>query len=340
MSTSGTFSFTVNAADIVREAMLNVGAIGESEVATAQEYTDCVRKLNMMVKQWMGKQDMAPGLKMWTRQRGDLFLGFTKYLYNLGPSGDNWAGGVAALPAPANYGVDQLIAACTAGTAVLTTGVGSTSNFTAGDYIGVQMSTGDLFWSTILSINAGSGTVTMNTNITATAGIGAYIFNYTTKAQRPLAILTCLLRDTTNNDTPLNPMTLEDYEMLPTKTMTTYQSDPAAYYYESQIGTTTTGSGQLYLDVGGAQDVTKSLHIVYLRPVMDLVNPGDNPEYPQQWYRPLCWGLAREIAGMFDAVWTPEMQQNYMEACAMAREADSDTTTFYFQRDAGSPYDP
>ena len=49
MSTSGTFSFTVNAADIVREAMLNVGAIGESEVATAQEYTDCVRKLNMMV---------------------------------------------------------------------------------------------------------------------------------------------------------------------------------------------------------------------------------------------------------------------------------------------------
>jgi hypothetical protein len=73
---------------------------------------------------------------------------------------------------------------------------------------------------------------------------------------------------------------------------------------------------------------------------MDLNNPGDNPEYPQQWYRPLCWGLAREIAGMFDAVWTAEMNQNLLESLAMAHEADSETTSFYFQPYAGDPFSP
>jgi hypothetical protein len=178
--------------------------------------------------------------------------------------------------------------------------------------------------------------------LTGAALANAYVFNYTTKAQRPLAIVTCILRDINNNDTPMNVMTLQDYEILPTKTMASFQSDPTAYYYESHFvtGTSNQGPGQLYLDVGGAQDVTKHLHIVYMRPIMDFNNPGDNPEYPQQWYRALCWGLAREISGMFDAVWTQDMDLNYREAVAMAREADSETTSMYFQVNAGDPFSP
>jgi hypothetical protein len=339
VTTSNSFSFTVNTADIVREMMLNVGAIGEAEVPTAQEYTDCVRKLNMMVKQWMGKQDFAPGLKMWTRQRGDLFLSSSQYQYALGPFGDNWAGGIAAI-AGANYGQDQLTAQAGTNATTLVFGVGSTSNYTAGDFIVIQLNSGDIFSTTIVSVNAGAGSIVITAGIPSPAGVGNYVWNYTTKAQRPLNILTNVLRDVYNNDTSQDPLTLEDYESLPTKTMPTFQSDPTAFYYESQIGTSTIGSGQFYIDCGGAQDVTKHLHMVFLRPVMDLVNPGDNPEYPQQWYRALCWGGSREICGMFDAPWTQDMEANYQEAVAMAREGDSDTTTFYFQPGAGSPYDP
>ena len=61
MPTSGTYSFTVTRDDIVREAMLNIGKLGEAETPTAQEVTDCARKLNMLVKQWMARQDFAPG---------------------------------------------------------------------------------------------------------------------------------------------------------------------------------------------------------------------------------------------------------------------------------------
>ncbi len=337
MSLSNTYVFTVVRDDIIRESMLNVGAIGESETPTAQEVTDCARKLNMLVKQWMGTQDFAPGLKMWTRQRGDLFLSSTKNKYGLGPNGDNWAGGVAASSAiGVNYLQDQLIAATNAGSAVLTTGVGSTSNFTAGDYIVVQLDSGDIFSSTILSVNAGAGTVTMNATLPSKASSNAYVWNYTTKAQRPLQIQTCILRDIQNNDTPIDPMTLQEYEALPSKEQVGNLSDPTRIYYESQFatGTSNQGPGVLYIDCYGAQDVTKHLHIVYLRPVQDFNNPGDNPEYPQQWYRALCWGLSKEIAPMFDAEWSQEMGQNLTESLSMAREADGETTAMYFQSGA------
>lgn len=335
MSLSGTFSFTVVRDDIIREAMLNIGAIGEAEVPTAQEVTDCARKLNMMVKQWMGSQDFAPGLKMWTRQRGDLFLSSTKFQYALGPSGSAWAGGVAALPGQ-NYGTDQSIANAIAGATTINVGVGSTGNYTALDNVVLQLTSGDIFVTTISSINAGAGTFAIASPLPSGMSSGGYIWNYTTQQQRPVQILTCTLRDINAVDTPVNVMNLQDYEILPTKTMPTYLSDPTAIYYESQFANVlnVNGPGQLYLDVGGAQDVTKHLHIVFLRPIMDFVNPGDNPEYPQQWYRPLCWGLSREICGMFDATWTTDMDLNYKEAMAMAREADPETTSFFFMADA------
>lgn len=331
MPTSGSWSFTITRDEIIREAMLNVGAIGEAEVPTAQEVTDCARKLNALCKQWMGTQDFAPGLKMWSRQRADLFLSSSKGIYALGPSGDNWAAGVTALTGQ-NYGQTQLAAnaAAAATTINVGTGTGKIANFTAGDFVVFQLNSGDIYSTTVSTVNSGAGTFTIPASgLPSAANLGNYVWNYTTKGQRPEAIVTCILRDITNADTPLDPMTVQDYEVLPTKTMASFLSDPAAYYYEAQLT-----NGQLYLDIAGAQDVTKHLHMVYVRPVMDFVNPGDNPEYPQQWYRALCWGLSREIAGMFDADWSADMDQNYREAVAMAREAYSETSTFYFQTDA------
>jgi hypothetical protein len=336
MALSNSFSFTVVRDDIIRESMLNIGAIGESEVPTAQEVTDCARKLNMLVKQWMGSLDFAPGLKMWSRQRGDLFLSSTTGQYAIGPGGTAWAGGVAALPGQ-NFGTDQTIANAIAGATTINVGVGSTGNYTAADIVLIQLNSGALYQATITSINAGAGTFVIPApGLPSAAAANSYLFNYTTQAQRPVQILTAVLRDTTNIDTPLNVMTLQDYEILPTKASTSSPADPTAIYYESQFANVTNvnGPGQLYTDCGAAQDVTKHIHIVYLRPIMDFVNPGDNPEYPQQWYRPLCWGLSREICGMFDADWTKDMDLNYREAMAMAREADPETTSFFFMADA------
>jgi len=336
MALSGTFSFTVTATDIIREMMLNCGAIGESEVPTAQEFIDCQRKLNMLVKQWMGSLDFAPGLKMWTRQRGDLFLSSTTGQYSLGPGGGAWAGGVATL-AGQNYAQSQLTAPAVANATTLTVGATNIAQFTAGDFVVVCLTNGNTYLTTVSTINTGAGTFTIpGPGLPSAAFAGTYVFNYTTQQQRPVQVLTAVLRDTQNVDTPLNIMTLQDYEILPTKTQITSPADPTAIYYESQFANVlnVNGPGVLYTDCGAAQDTTKHIHMVFLRPVMDFVNPGDNPEYPQQWYRALCWGGTREICGMFDADWTKEMDANYMEAMAMARQADVENTSMFFMPDA------
>jgi len=312
-TTSGSYNFSVVRDDIVNLAMKIIGKLGEAEQPTNEELNDCVKLLNMMVKQWMGKQDFANGIKMWTRTSGDLFLSSTKYAYNLGPSGDNWTNNYvqSTTTASANLGATSIVVASSTGMAL-------------NDYIVIQLATGDTMSNTVSNIVG--NTITLGTALSAAVSSGAYVWDYTTKAQRPLKIVTAILRDTNNSDTPMNFMTVEEYEALPTKTQTGNQSLPSAIYYS-----TTLPNGTLYIDCGGLQDVTYHMHIVYLRPVQDLVNPGDALDYPQQWYLALAYGLAKIIAPMFNAPWTKEMEDNYLSALAMAREADPESTSAYFQ---------
>lgn len=345
MTTSGTYSFTVTLTDVVRHIMLNLGAIGESEVPTAQEFFDVQFKINMMIKQWLAKKDFAPGLKVWTRQQADLYLGYSKFQYQLGPGGDNWAVGVTGGAPGQCSNATTTTATANAGTSTIQ--VASINTINNADFIGIAYAAPsggtDLFWTTVNGAPTGS-TVTLAT-VAPTGGFasGAQVFNFTTKGQRPEGVVTAVLRDVYGNDTPLNPLIREDYDALPTKQMPTFQADPTAYLYEPQIGggpQETAGCGQFFLDVYGAQDVTKHIYASWYRPVQDLNNPGDNPEYPHEWYRPLVWGGTLDCAAMFDAQVTEDMLQNAASSLLIAQQANTETTTFYFQTNAGSPYDP
>ena len=314
MSTSGSYSFNVQATDIVREAMLNIVKLGEAEQPSAQEYTDCLRKLNLMALQWMGKWDFAPGLKMWKRRHGDMFLGASVSQYNLGPAG-HWSNG---------YTQQQTTAAAAQGATQLFL---PTTNILNGDNVGIQLGTGDLQWTTVSSLITGPPTgINLGAALTASVGSGAYVFNYTTTAQRPLLIETVVLRDVNYNDIPMNLLTLQEYDFLSSKAQIGFASDPTAIYYESQLT-----NGQLYIDCAGAQDVTKHLHISYMEQIQNFVNTTDNPDYPAQWYNALCWGLTAQIGPMFNVPFTKDMEMNLVSALAMAREADGETTALYFQ---------
>jgi hypothetical protein len=69
---------------------------------------------------------------------------------------------------------------------------------------------------------------------------------------------------------------------------------------------------------------------VYLRPVQDFNAAADNPEYPQEWFDALCWGLSKRICPMFNAPWTQEMELNYQETLRIAQESNPETTQIYF----------
>lgn len=314
MTTSGVYTLTVSRDDIIRVALLNLGKLGDNEVPTAQETTDCARMLNLLVKQWQGKADFAPGLKEWTRKHGDLFLSSTTGQYSVGPSGDNWTN--------QSYQRTTTTTALAAATSIT---VSSITNASAGDYIGITLDSGALFWTTINGAPSGS-TINLTAGLPSQASANAIVYNYTTKAQRPELIETCVLRDSNFNDTPVNLMTVQDFDFLPSKANVQYLSLPQAIYYERQLG-----NGVIYLDVAGSSDVTQFLHITYMEPVQTFVNPTDTPYYPDPWFLALSWGLTKQIAPMFNMPFTADMKENYGEAIATARELYTEKSSMYFE---------
>lgn len=313
-ATSGQVTFTVSSNDIITRSMQFVGALGESEVPTGQEFTDCLQTLNMLVKQWMGRADFAPGMKMWSRKRADLMLDPTKTQYNLGPTGDRWASDLI-----------QTSLSVTAAAGAGTVTVASASGILNADAIGIVLNNNTIQWTTINGAPAGN-VITLTAVLTSAASSGAVVYTYTTLARRPLSILAMVLRDKNYNDVPFDPMlTVQAYESLPSKANITATGDPTLWYYESQLG-----NGVLNFDVYPA-DLTKHIHVTYLSPIEDFIASTDTPDYPQQYYLPLCWGLAKQIAPMFKLPFTQDMKDNYTESTAMAFGVDPDTSDLYFQ---------
>lgn len=314
MTTSGVYTFSISRDQIIRMAMLNIGKLEESEVPSAQEVSDCSTWLNLLVKQWQGKADYAPGLKTWTRKTGYLFLKGTSGTYTVGPAGLGWAAAYRSTTSTATAAASQAVIIVNSDTGML-----------VGDNFGVEDSTGSLFWSTIKTI-VGT-TITLNTNFTASVPALAQVFTYTSTASQPVVIENVMLRDNLINDTPVRIITTaNEYYQMPSRQTPTNLSDPSSVYYEFNLGNST-----LYTDVAGASDVTKLLVITYMEAVQDFVNPSDTPYYPQEWYLALALGLSKLIAPMFNAPWTPAMDESSKLALAIAQRKEPETSNAYFQ---------
>lgn len=314
MTTSGTYSFSVSRDDIIRQALLNIKRLDPDESPTAAETSDCARVLNMMCKQWMGKSDFAPGLKVWTRKRGFILLSTTTGVYTIGPNQQGWANDMPAT---------TLANAVSAGASSIV--VSGTTSMANGNTIAIEQDgMGSLFYTTVSSI-VGT-TVNLAAPIPQDCDSGNAVFYYSVAAQNPRKVETALLRDNLNTDTPLRIMTVQTYDNLPDKADPTNVGDPTAIYVEEGLETT-----NIYTDVGAAQDVSKRIVLTYQEPIQDFNNPLDTPYYPQEWYLALCWGLSEQIVPMFGAVWNDKLEQLKNNAIAIARNHNAEISDLYFQ---------
>jgi hypothetical protein len=313
MATSNSYTFSVSRDDIIRDALQNLRKLDEIEGPTPQETLDCSRKLNMMVKQWQGKADFAPGLKTWTRKHGHLFLSSSTGQYSIGPGATGWTNSYVTTKTTAGV--------ATNGTVIP---VASVTGISIGDKFALQLSNGSLYWGVVL--NVVSLNVTLTAGIPSAANTGAVVFDYTTAAQQPVAIESAFLRDIYNQDVPLRIMQQGEYDLLPSKTDITSASDPTAIYYEFLLVNST-----LYTDVAAAQDVTKHICITYMEASQDFVNPLDTPYFPQEWYLPLCLGLSKLMAPSYGAMWTPVLEDNFKMALAIAQRKEPEVVNMWFQ---------
>ena len=313
-STSGTYSFSPSVMDLVTCSMGNIGKLGENEIPSSKEYSDCVFRLNLLVKQLQGSADFSKGIKMWTRRIGYLFLSNSIGQYELGTSGDHWTNA---------YQTTHLTYNAPASTISLT--LDSTAGINGGDNLGVQLADGSLFWTKVVGAPVGSS-VTIADTLPAIANSGAVVFTYTVAAQAPLETEYAFLRDKTNQDTTIKIINLQDYALIPGKTDVTNKSDPTEVYIENHLGYSI-----LSTDCGAAQDVTKVVVVGYLETIQDISgNPAETIEYPQEYFRAIAWSLSKEITPMFNAEWTSLMQELTQQSMAIATGKDPDISTLHF----------
>lgn len=310
MTTSGSVDFSVNRDEIIAAALRVARIIGKDQTPGAAHISTGAEALNMIVKQWQGKADFAPGMKVWSRKTAYLFLQQGEHQYDLGPSGGHWT---------AAYATTTLSAAkvASATSVSLAAAIGANA-----DNVGIELEDGSLGWTTISS-GGGTTTLTLPANSLGAAASGARVFTYTSKGRRPLEILSAVLRDTDNKDSPMYPMSLEAFERLADKTA---DGTPQHYLYEPLLT-----NGRLSLDAE-PDDVTKVVRVVFLGTLEDFDALADTPDYPQEWFRALKFQLAMDLWGEYKDGDPPSwMKLQRDESVAIAQNANPETTDIYFQ---------
>jgi hypothetical protein len=311
VSTSGVVTYSVNEADIIKDALIEIGYLDPTETPSADDITTARRKLNLLVKQWVSQIDFAPGLKMWTRRTGYVFLQSGQSRYTLGPSGDNATETYASTTLSASAAASDSTVTVTSATGIATT-----------YYIGVELDSGSIQWTTVNGAPVGS-TVTLTDVLTGAASSGNRVFCYQTKVRRPFDLLTGSLRDTDGSDAPIDVgMTLAEYESIPSKGT---DGSPSRLYFEAQRT-----NAVVYLDCE-PDDVTKVIRLVYLSYIEDFSAQTDDADFPAEWSRPLCLQLANDCCRPFGRNPPPTLKQDLMEALAMARKAYPDITVLSYQ---------
>lgn len=309
MTTSSSDNFSVNRNDIINLAGEIAGTKGIGRVLSNEDTSRMSDLLNLIVKQWMGRPDYAPGLKVWTRKRAFLFPALNTSDYTLGTG-----------HATASYTSTTMRVAGVASDTILE--VTTTSGMTAADNIGIILDDKTIHWDTIASVTD-SDTVVITTGLASAAAAGKTVYWYTNKISQPLEMISVRSMDTSSNEQPLDRMTLMDYEEGLLKKNDS--GDPSRYIYERGI---TTGSLKFDYQV---QDTTDIYKLTYLRPIEDFDAGTDTPDFPQEYFRPLVGQLAMDEATASGKPVTQEMKLYRDEALSIAQNVDPDNEIVFFE---------
>lgn len=313
MATSGVYSLAVSRDDIIRHAMLEIGKLDPYESPDPIQLQDCALRLNMFIKTIQGKADYAPGLKVWTRKHGHLFLSNSTGRYLVGPGATGWTNDYVQTNATA--------AVAAAGVSIT---LDSVTGVASGYNIGIEQTDGSLFWTTISAL---VGSVATIGAMTVGCDAGAVVYVYQTTAQQPIVIESVVLRDIDDADTPVGIYrTVQDYDALSTKAQASFLSEPQAIYFETQLT-----NSYIYTDCGATNDVTKHLAITYMEPMQVFTTTLDGAYFPDEYLLFLSLGLGKLIAPMFNRPWTQTNEDNLTAASAIAKHKDAENTSQYFQ---------
>lgn len=155
--------------------------------------------------------------------------------------------------------------------------------------------------------------------------------------QRPLRILECVRRDSSNIDVPLNKLSKNEYYGLSNKYS---EGTPVSYHYDPQLNN---GDFILWQVPTTAVAAEYTIEIVYHLPFEDVDNATDNFDCPVEWLEAIKFGLAIRLAPEYgadlplqyrlDKMMYGDASRGIMGIYEKALSWDVENTSIYFQPD-------
>lgn len=322
MATSGSYNFSMTAADIIQAAYEDLGAIPVGGTVSSSQSAMALKRLNILVKQLQGDVDMARGVKVWTRQRITLFLAKGQQTYLVGPAATDALATTQAgfTTLSANEAAGQTTLSITSNTDT-TTYPGTTVTMTASDIIGIELNDGTIQWTTISGTPSTTADVAVALTGAASSGNKVYWFTY--RAQRFPILEAAVLRNSDRSDRPLDVYNdIRTYELGNSDKYA--DGSPTCILIEPlRIATRVTLDSQ-------PTDVTEQIILTALYPAEDYDATTDDIAFPQEAYGMLSWELAFLIAPSIGR-WTPEMESNRQRAVAIYKSMNPETVDLYYQ---------
>lgn len=323
MTTSSSWNYSRTAAEIIQAAWEDLGILIPGGTIVTAHQTMALSRLNMLVKQWQGNSDLAPGLKVYSRQRVTLMLAKGQQTYLVGPAATDSRASTA-------IGRTTVSSAYASGTSLSVTALtdtttypGTTITMTASDIIGVQLNDGTISWTTISA--APSSPITLGGALASAASAGKYVWWFTSRAQRiPLAEAVVLRYASDLTDSPLNVYTdVTEYDLGVGNKYA--DGRPTSVLIEPmRVNTRITLDSQ-------PTDVTDQIVITGQYPAEDYDATTDDIALPQEGLAALSWELAKRCAPAMRVPWTPVMESNYTTALTLYRNLNPENSVLYFQ---------
>tara|TARA_R100001594_G_scaffold50601_3_gene83854 strand:- start:364 stop:1341 length:978 start_codon:yes stop_codon:yes gene_type:complete len=278
MATSGSVDFSITRDNIITEALQLIGVIGEGETPSDNQKSDCSRSLNMMIKFWM-----ADGMNLFVNQEIVIFpiKGQRQYTFG-GSSADKMAKESEVITTKLNGGVSSAATSLT---------VDDTTGMAVGDTIGVVTDSAGIHFSTITAVGS-STALTIADAIDDDASDNDRVYTFTNAfTQKILGVNNAWIRTTDDTDIPIDIISRQEYVDLSKKTESGRVNQ---LYFDPQV---TTANMNVW-PVPDDSYTNERIHLYITRPYEDFdgVTNESEPDFPQEWYLPLCWGLAVFVA--------------------------------------------
>lgn len=297
------------AGDLIREALRASTITGAEMPVEYADFANGQTALNDILSHWQ-----AQGIHLWSETEAVLPLNPNQQSYTLGVNGDHcfsayvYTTGLAAL----------------AGSTALD--VVSTTGMTAGDNIGIELSTNVRQWTTIATVVDGNS-LTLSAPLQASVDNLASIYTYTDLIDQPLRILSVRYSDEFPFDElPVNQVSREEYYEQPTKTTT---GSATSWYYSRQLNA---GLLSIWPVAARAENV---LRFTFVKPQYIPTDQTDYVQIPAEWFLPLKWAVACELGTTY-AIDPARQAVNEAKAANFlqtALDADVEVASFYVEPD-------